>query len=883
MQHVAHPTPIFAEFTLRWPSGAWDWALFAGFAVVAVLAIVVYLRDARKLHPLVTAWLTLLRLATIAALLVIALNPSDRTSSSEPIASRVLFLVDVSSSMDNPEKGGDVEPIGGSHEARKRSQAVLELFEGTPMFAELKKYHDVAVYTFDKQLSKDPVYTAESEIAARAKAARENKSNAKDGTDESQAAAAKDNANADPWQRLRKPEGRETALAAALRELMQLQKGRTLSAVVLISDGQSNSGISYKAARQYALKNKVRLYTVGVGSTRPPVNLRIAEVQHPTEVNKGEPFDVTAFLQGSGTEGRDVKVKLKYKPRGAPDDQYKEVEEETANDLLKLGKDGTLTERVFQIKPQEPGQYHYVIEVRPNFAVKEFRTDDNQRDFMINVVERNMGVLLLAGGPMRDYRFVRNMLYRHKNIDVDVWLQTVDPRIARDVSQDADDILTAFPDSFPTRPKAIREGYTNDPDTQHAIQYDVVIAFDPDWTSAGIPPDGLKKLEDWISKQAGGLIAVAGEVNTPRLISAPELETIRNLYPVAFSQAIVLGGEAKSETPRAFTPTEAGRRAAFLQLSDDEAESQRAWNDFEGFYRAYPTEGQKASAVIYSYFNDPNFSEPPILFAFQNYGIGRVLYFGTSETWRLRSEDVDYYDRLWLKAVRHVGQGRLSRQSPFGTLTRLDEKYFVGDTARVEASLLDANNNPLQVPKLPLIVIDPRGEPLKPQPVLEPDETRPGFYLASFPVRYKGSYQLRVNNPAIEGQKPITEIVPVEVSFKERRNPTQNAALLTDLARDTGGKYLPLDEFAGKFSSIADKQKAIAEMTGRRASASKLQQAEEQLKALREELKQMFPDRGYTMTVNERTDLLWDTRWMMFLIVSLLSVEWLTRKLLKLA
>ena len=31
-------------------------------------------------------------------------------------------------------------------------------------------------------------------------------------------------------------------------------------------------------------------------------------------------------------------------------------------------------------------------------------------------------VLLIAGGPMRDYRFLRNMLYRHRRFDCDVWL-----------------------------------------------------------------------------------------------------------------------------------------------------------------------------------------------------------------------------------------------------------------------------------------------------------------------------------------------------------------------------------------------------------------------------------------------------------------------------
>ena len=34
------------------------------------------------------------------------------------------------------------------------------------------------------------------------------------------------------------------------------------------------------------------------------------------------------------------------------------------------------------------------------------------------------GTGIIAGGPMRDYVFAKNLLFRHKSIDTDVWLQT---------------------------------------------------------------------------------------------------------------------------------------------------------------------------------------------------------------------------------------------------------------------------------------------------------------------------------------------------------------------------------------------------------------------------------------------------------------------------
>ena len=77
-------------------------------------------------------------------------------------------------------------------------------------------------------------------------------------------------------------------------------------------------------------------------------------------------------------------------------------------------------------------------------------------------------------------------------------------------------------------------------------------------------------------------------------------------------------------------------------------------------------------------------------------------------------------------------------------------------------------------------------------------------------------------------------------------NPRQNAKLLADLARETGGKYLTLENAAA-------------------------------------ELPALLPDRGERFAVDEQLRALWDRQWVLYLLVGLLGVEWLTRKLLRLA
>ena len=69
-------------------------------------------------------------------------------------------------------------------------------------------------------------------------------------------------------------------------------------------------------------------------------------------------------------------------------------------------------------------------------------------------------MLLLAGGPTREYQFVRGVLWRDAEVAVDIHLQTAQVG----VSQDADAVLAHFPDT-----------------AEALLPYDAIIAFDPDW------------------------------------------------------------------------------------------------------------------------------------------------------------------------------------------------------------------------------------------------------------------------------------------------------------------------------------------------------------------------------------------------------------------
>ena len=803
----------FRAVELDLPANGWEWAAFAGgLLLLVVLSVAIYVRDTASYSAFWRVWLTVLRLGVVAGLAVIALDPQERTQKMSFRPSRVALVVDTSLSMRFPESQpatGTPEP--GDEAKNSRTAAIVDLLDGTPLVEQLREQHEVSIYTFDTKLA-GPHHVFESTTPR---------------TGEGPAAAnpgSRDLQRVD-WTELLQPQGVETRLGESLLDALREAGGRTLAGLVVITDGALNAGVEASSVNNAAKGANVRLVAIGVGGTEPPVNLQVASLQAPTDAHVGDPYQIASFIQAQGLAGRSVQVELLSKPEGdeAAQPELLETREVT------LAEDGVPVEVTFDRNPTEAASLEYYVRAKPPEDVRELSGDDNERRKTVNVTDRKTRVLLVAGGPMRDYHFVRNMLHRHSAVEVDVWLQTVEPATAGQVSQESDQLLVAFPES-----------------PAELFEYDVIVAFDPDWSR--ISPEGRQRLTEWVSTHGGGLIFVAGDVYTGQLASAAdEMKSIADMYPVFLSSYLAdFQFSAASEQAWPVEFTDEGEQAGFLQLTDQPATSADAWKAFPGVYRAYPTAGTKAGAMVYGYFSDPRSQTEygsPVLWASQFYGSGRTFYIGSAEMWRLRSASDEHYDRFWTKLIREIGQGRLRRGTTRGMLLVERNEYSLGQTVRIRASLLNPQLEPLDAENVPFEIYDPNDRPLTPARSLVRDKNRPGQFVGDFRASVPGTY--RVVIPIPESNDQLVSKIDAVVPNLETTNPRQNVGLLTELVRDTGGKYLTL------------------------AAAA--------------ELPSLLPNQSEEFLVDERLRTLWDRQWVLIALVSLLAVEWMTRKLLKLA
>lgn len=267
---------------------------------------------------------------------------------------------------------------------------------------------------------------------------------------------------------------------------------------------------------------------------------------------------------------------------------------------------------------------------------------------------------------------------------------------------------------------------------------------------------------------------------------------------------------------------------------------------------------EKPGAKVYGYYSDPTTEigdSLPVYLASQFYGAGRVFFQGSGEIWRLRGESDVYFDSYYTKLIRWVSEGRLLRDSTRGFVLVDPSRAMVGDTISVRAILYDEQFEPLSLPEVPAKLLAPGGRiddirllPLKGEP-------RAGTYGGRFIVREAGSYELRVTLGDALDEQVLRQSVQVRLPTVELERPRRNDAELEQFANMTGGAYLPVDE----------------ETTTAEVSTSLISQLRPQPQTT---ILPGTPDQEF----NERRNAM-----LMWLIASVLAMEWVTRRLHRLA
>jgi hypothetical protein len=634
------------------------------------------------------------------------------------------------------------------------------------------------------------------------------------------------------WAAQLAPRGSKSRIDDNLKFVIDRERGGPIAGVVLFSDGRVNPGKDCDLAVQAAQDALIPVFTVGLGSEKQPANVRVVDLEAPERVYPDDTFTLTGYVQALGTNRTNFTVELLS---GDQDGKNETKEDERT---INVGSAGKVEPVKFELKPDVQGIRQFRLRVKPLDG--EIDRRDNEKTAKVEVIDRKTKVLLIAGGPLRDFLFLRNQLFRDKEMISDVWLQSGKPGI----SQESNELLFKFPET-----------------EDELFAYDTIVAFDPDWEQ--LDEKQVEMLDRWVAEKAGGLIVVAGPVFTPQWSSRrrgdPRIDTIKAMYPVSFyyqGAATLSLGRFGSEKAWPIQFTRDGLEAEFLWLGDNALASEQAWQQFDGVSGYYAVKDPKPAAKIYARFSDPDTAIDkvlPIYMAGHFYGSGRVFFMASAEMWRVNEVDDTYSQQFYTKLIRWAAEGRLLRDSSRGVLLVDKERCSLGDQIAVRAVLQDAQHMPLTLDQVQAVLVQPDSTRQNLTMKRLKDDAREGTYVDQFVALQEGDYRIELQHPSAGDQMLVRE-VRAKIPAAETEVPQRHDALLSDIAHKTGGDY-----FVGM----------DAAMGAGRAGLVNVIKPQDQVTVL-----PGTPDRNFERLL---------MGWLIGLVCGVLCLEWLLRRLSKLA
>ena len=621
------------------------------------------------------------------------------------------------------------------------------------------------------------------------------------------------------------PKRSVSPLGDALRGTLARHRGRPLAGIVLVTDGRSNAGEDPIRVAEVAARMGIPIFPVAAGGEEGPRNIRVAEVEAGPVVFARDPMTLSVVVEARGLKDAEADLILEQRVNGAD-------WEPVATQRIALGEDGILKRSSFRIIPRVIGQYEYRARVED--AGPELTKDDNAATAAVRVVRRQIRVLMIAGAPSPEVQFLRNTLQRDQHVEFAAWLQHADPGYR----QAGDRPISRPPN-----------------DAEELGKYDAVVLVDPDMRALG--PQWPEMITNFVGKDGGGLIFIPGELYSQQLFDAetdggPDSASGKwtRILPVVREPGLYrTEAEVRltTQTTYALDLTPEGRGDPILEFHPDPIRNRSILASLPGMYWSFPVTRARPGATVLARHGDPRMQNQygrHVLLASQLFGPGRTVFIGFDSTYRWRYLSEDYFDGFWARLIDRVGRnkalgGRFPFQVSLGkTNYRVGESISIGVRFTEAAAVAEASTIAAE--------IEAAGQPPEPL-IFERAAADPALLTAAMPADRAGSHTLRITPStgadAGASTRVSTTTFRVEPPRREVDEPALNRALLSDIARMTGGRVLDLPQL------------------------SKLDEA--------------ISMREVNRTVEQR-DELWDAPILYATIVLGLTAEWIARKIFRL-
>jgi hypothetical protein len=538
-----------------------------------------------------------------------------------------------------------------------------------------------------------------------------------------------------------------------------LENENNLRAVVMLGDGDFNTGQPPVAAAQKYRIRGVPIFTIPVGSDKRLPDLDLLTVTAPTYGIVGEnvqiPFTIRSSLD------RQVRTIVRVRDE-AGHERTKSIilapnVENYDSILWKLEKEGT-TKLTLSI-PVEDG---------------ELIASNNTHDFTISGKPERIRVLVIETLPRWEYRFLRNALSRDPGVELSCLL--LHPELG---AGDGADYIKKFPETLDALSK-----------------FDVVILGDIGIGENQLTEEQVKQIRGLVENQASGVVFLPGPQGNQMSLAKSALS---DLLPVSLDEK---NPEGLSETvATSLNLTSEGRASLLMMLGESEEENPEIWRRLPGFYWHAPVLRAKAGTeVLAVHPNRRGAYGPTPLIVTKAAGSGKVLFMGIDSAWRWRRgvEDLYHY-RFWGQVARWMSYQRNMAAGQRVRMFFTPERPLPGATVNLNANAFDPNGAPLKEGAVSVDITSPGGEVRRIE--LQKNESDWGAYSGRFKIDMPGEWKLRAIT-AVSPDIPTETKIMVQGVDVEKIGQPARFEVLEEISRVTRARSVLPQQLADLISEI---------------------------------------------------------------------------------
>ena len=356
------------------------------------------------------------------------------------------------------------------------------------------------------------------------------------------------------------PASNRSRLGDALTATLDAGCGAPPAAIVIATDGRTTAGRSLDEARELARRRGVPVYVLGIGSTDRPADLSLSNLVADDVAVLGDLLAIGVTVGSENMAGESAKVIVRDTASG-------EVCAEQSITITAAAQNQTIQ---LLVKAEQPGDTTYEIEVLPLPGERD--TENNRVRHAVQVRDQQVSVLLAAGYPNYEFRYLKNLLDRDSTFELASYLQEADIDYA---AQDA----SAIP-QLPLNKEAVDK-------------FDVIVLMD--LNPRLLPPTWWRNVEQHVVDRRGGLVLVAG----PRYFPAQYGSSgpLAAIAPIQLGGGGNIGGQVDDGYQLQLTPL--GMQTAAMQLGTSPAESSPIWRGLPPLYwYAVPGQLKPAAQIL---------------------------------------------------------------------------------------------------------------------------------------------------------------------------------------------------------------------------------------------------------------------------------------------